>query len=708
MNSKNRIYKFILDQLNCAHCASLIEEALRNNTYFTSVQFTFATKTLIVETADEETIEKVQSVIQEVCDSIEEGVHVEVYTEALRMEMADDEEKWDKKTIAEILLGLIVLFLVGFTSIFKENIAFLITAFFYLILARTIFIKSWQNIKKGWFLDENFLMVIATLGAFALGDYAEGLGVTLFYRIGELFETRATNRSRKEIMNVIDMRPREVTLVEDGKTYIVSASDIKKGDILQVRAGERIPLDGVVIEGESRLDTSPVTGEPKPRKVSEGSDVLSGCINGEGLLKIRVEKPLSDSFVTKIMESVESASANKPKVDRFITRFAKYYTPVVIAITVATMIIPSVITGDWKTWVYTGLTFLVISCPCALVLSVPLSFFAGIGGGSKEGILFKGGLSMENMKNTAVVAMDKTGTLTKGDFSVTSIERKSPSMTDEELLQYCASVEQFSTHPIAKSILAKNLEFGLPLMETKDVKELAGQGVRALIDGKEVLCGKKTFIEDAGIPVVIENNTFGVTMVYVAVDGQFVGRIFISDTVKEDALASIQALKKAGYEVVMLTGDAKEAAEDVAKKLGITKVYAGLLPSDKLEVMQNLRKEYGITMFVGDGINDAPVLAGADVGGAMGSGADAAIEAADVVYMNSHVESIVKSLRLATKTMTIAWQNVIFAISIKVLVMLLGFAGYASLWLAIFADTGVMILCVMNAIRLLYPRKLGI
>ena len=518
----------------------------------------------------------------------------------------------------------------------------------------------------------------------------------LFYRVGEYFEHKAVERSRSQIMEAVDLRPEVVQLVEGEAIREIPAEKAKVGDILLVRPGDRIPLDGIVVSGESRVDTAPITGEPVPVHVAAGDSVTSGCVNTAGQLTIRVEKPLAESMVTRILDSVENAAASKPKVERFISRFARVYTPIVVAIATATAVIPSIITGNWGYWVYTALTFLVMSCPCALVLSVPLAFFAGIGAGSKKGILFKGGQSMEAMAGVKAVVMDKTGTITRGDFKVQSIVGGMP------LLQICASCEQQSTHPIAASIVAAAKENGLELMRPDSLEELAGRGIRATLQGSEVLCGNGRLLKEQGI--AFEDVKESGTRVLVAVDGQYRGYLLIDDTLKPGAETAVRQLRDSGIETVMLTGDAEEAARAVAGAVGIREVYAGLLPHQKLERLQDIRKEKGAAMFVGDGINDAPVLAGADVGAAMGSGADAAIEAADVVFMTSDVEAVPQALRIAKETGKIAWQNVVFALAVKFAVMILGLCGFASMWLAVFADSGVAMLCVLNSIRMLYKK----
>ena len=553
-----------------------------------------------------------------------------------------------------------------------------------------------KNLVRGRMLDENFLMALASIGAFFIGSYTEAVGVMLFYRVGEYFEDKAVERSRSQIMEAVDLRPEVVQLVDGETVREIPAGEAKVGDIVLVRPGDRIPLDGTVVSGSSRIDTAPITGEPVPVSVGEGDSVISGCVNTTGQLTLRVEKPLGESMVTRILDSVENAAASKPKIDRFITRFARVYTPIVVTIAAITAVVPALVTGQWGYWVYTALTFLVMSCPCALVLSVPLAFFAGIGAGSKKGILFKGGQSMEAMGRIKAVVMDKTGTITKGDFTVQKI------VGGDELLELCASCEQQSTHPIAESIVAAAKQRGMALRRPEELEELAGRGIRAKIGGREILCGSERLLDERGVQFP-RAKEYG-TKVLVAADGVYQGYLLIADTVKPGAENAVRALRDSGIETVMLTGDAEESAKAVAGVVGIREVHAGLLPQQKLEHLQAIRQEKGAAMFVGDGINDAPVLAGADVGAAMGSGADAAIEAADVVFMTSDVEAVPQALRIAKQTGQIAWQNVIFALAVKLAVMILGLCGYASMWLAVFADSGVAMLCVLNSIRVLYKK----
>jgi len=562
----------------------------------------------------------------------------------------------------------------------------------YLLLGHQVLLKAGQNLVRGHVLDEHFLMSVATLGAFFIAEFPEAVGVMLFYRIGEYFEEKAVARSRKQIMDAVDLRPEVVTLAT-GET--VPAHQARPGDELLIRPGDRIPLDGTVVRGESRIDTAPITGEPVPRRVAPGDAVTSGCVNISGQLILRADKPLGESMVTRILRSVENAAASKPRFERFITRFARIYTPIVVALAAAVAIIPSIVTGQWNYWVYTALSFLVMSCPCALVLSVPLAFFSGIGAGSRKGILFKGGAAIEALATVKAVVMDKTGTLTKGDFTVKEV------MGGSEMLTLCASAEQYSTHPVAASIRVYAQKQGISLYNPEELEELSGRGIRATVCGQAILCGNEQLLEEHGIAVPPLPVAPG-TRVLVAMEGRFAGYIDIADTIKTDAAPAVARLHSRQITTAMLTGDNPQTAKRIAEQVGIRRVWARLLPDEKLEQLRILRRKMGPTLFVGDGLNDAPVLAGADVGAAMGSGADAAIEAADVVYLNTQVSAIPDSIAIAARTRRIAWQNVIFALAVKLLVMILGLAGHASMWAAVFADSGVAMLCVLNALRLLY------
>jgi Cd2+/Zn2+-exporting ATPase len=563
----------------------------------------------------------------------------------------------------------------------------------YLLLGWEVLTDAAKNVIKGHFLDENFLMSIATLGAFAIGEFPEAVGVMLFFRVGEFFEHRAVEKSRKQIMEAVDLRPETVLRMEGETAVTIPAADAGIGDLLLVRPGDRIPLDGVVVSGESRIDTAPITGEPVPVSVRPGDAVTSGCVNTSGQLIIRAEKTLQTSMVTRILESVENAAAGKPKIDRFITRFARIYTPVVVGAAALVAIVPSLLTGQWNYWVYTALSFLVMSCPCALVLSVPLAFFSGIGVGGKQGILFKSGLTLEALANIKAVVLDKTGTVTKGDFSVQEV------VGGEDVLRLCAVCEQHSTHPIAVSILAAADSLTLP--QPRQVEEIAGHGIRATVDGKEILCGNEKLLAQFGVEVPQASGT----RVYVAENGALLGWLVLGDTVKPDAAQTVRELHKMGIHTAMLTGDEEATAREVGELLKIDEIHARLLPDQKLQALKTIRKKQGPTMFVGDGINDAPVLSGSDVGAAMGSGADAAIEAADIVFMNARTAAIPQAIRIAAETRKIARNTVIFALAVKLAVMILGILGYASMWAAVFADSGVALMCVAYAILPLYPQK---
>ena len=693
-DAKQKVY--ILENLGCANCAAKMERKIKELPEVEDAVITFATKQLKVASNHQEDL---LPVLQEICASIESEVVVKQKESKVHKEKQEE----NQKAIIGILAGA-VLFAAG--MIFEDSyptvtsIGFVIA---YLILGGKIVLQAAKNLKKGHVFDENFLMSIATLAAFAIGDFAEAVGVMLFYRCGELFEDIAVEKSRGQIMDAVDMRPEVVNLLHGDEVEVIPAEEAQIGDVLLVRVGDRIPLDGVILSGESRIDTAPVTGEPVPVKAGEGDRVISGCVNTSGMLKGRVEKTLGDSMVTRILQSVENAAASKPKIDRFITRFARVYTPFVVILALGTAIIPSLITGDWKFWIYTAITFLVISCPCALVLSVPLAFFSGIGAGSKKGILFKGGIALEALKEVKAVVMDKTGTITKGNFEV----QKCISLgawKEEELLAVAAGCESTSTHPIGNSIVEEAKKRFVELERPSKVEEISGKGIRAQMKLGEVLCGNRALLEMHHVNVqMMESDVYG-TEVFVAINGELAGYLVIADTLKEDSVSAIRKMKKYGLRTAMLTGDAKTSADAIAKKAGVEEVYAQLLPEDKVEKLKEIRQKNGAVMFVGDGINDAPVLAGADVGAAMGSGADAAIEAADVVFMTSSMEAIPQSVAIAKATGAIAMQNVVFALIVKALVMILGLMGFANMWLAVFADTGVAMLCVLNSIRILYKK----
>ena len=689
---------YVMKNIDCANCSAKIEKKIQELPEVDDCILTFATRQLRVYSSEGT---KLLPKMQAIADQIEPGTVIEIREEGKpSSDTHDDKHDHD---IPELLAGA-ALFIIGELlshSMPPVSIGCFVIA--YLILGREVLLTALKNMKSGHVMDENFLMSVATIGAFAIGEFGEAVGVMLFYRVGEAFEHRAVEKSRSQIMEAVDLRPETVLLDENGTVREIPAGSAAVGNIVQIRPGDRIPLDGVVIEGESRIDTSPITGEPVPVSVTIGSTLTSGCVNTSGLLKMRVEKELSESMVTRILDSVENAAASKPQAERFITKFARVYTPFVVALAAATAIIPSLITGNWSHWIYTALTFLVISCPCALVLSVPLAFFSGIGAGSRKGILFKGGIALETLKNVKTVVMDKTGTITKGNFIVQDIV-PSANYTAVEVLQAAAACETVSTHPIGTSILLAAKEQDLSLENPAQLEEISGKGIHARLSCGDVLCGNRKLLTEFNVDCGAYDENGAVTTVYVAINGTFAGTIQISDTIKPEAKDAIRTLKSMGIRSAMLTGDGEAAAEAVADAVGIDHVYAKLLPADKLEILQKLRAESGSAMFVGDGINDAPVLAGADVGAAMGSGADAAIEAADVVFMTSSMDAIPTAIRIAKSTGAISNQNVVFALAVKALVMVLGLMGIASMWLAVFADTGVAILCVLNSIRILYKK----
>lgn len=699
-NAQKQVYT--LENLTCANCAAKMERKIQALPQVDYADITFTTKQLSVVT---NTGEELLSVFQEICSSIESDVTVarRVREPAAKAAGRVGGIGEHKKEITELGIGAAFLVAGKLTESVGGYLPLALYLVGYLILGRHVLFTAGGNILKGHVFDENFLMSIATLGAFAIGEYSEAVGVMIFYRVGVLFEEIAVARSRSQIMEAVDMRPEVVNRTRGDDVDVIPAEDAVPGDILLVRPGDRIPLDGTVVEGESRLDTSPVTGEPVPVSVLAGDAVLSGCVNTSGLLKMRVDKVLGDSMVTRILDSVENAAASKPKIDRFITRFSRVYTPFVVALAVATALIPSLVTGNWEYWVYTALTFLVISCPCALVLSVPLAFFSGIGAGSKKGILFKGGAAIEALQGVKAIVMDKTGTVTEGNFVVQDVI-PAGGLDEDELLSMAGSCEMVSTHPIGSSIVAAVRKHAVSMEHPQSVEEVSGKGIKAQLACGEVLCGNKKLLAEEGIDLSLYVDASYGTEVLLALNGKYAGRIVIADTIKKDAKSAVDSLKKLGILTAMLTGDAQRSAQSVAQATGIDEVYARLLPENKVEELKRIRSGHGSVMFVGDGINDAPVLAGADVGAAMGSGADAAIEAADVVFMTSSMEAVPQSLKIAKATGAIASQNVAFALIIKLLVMVLGLAGMANMWMAVFADTGVAVLCILNSIRVLYKK----
>ncbi|MGM0396689.1 MAG: heavy metal translocating P-type ATPase [Bacillota bacterium] len=574
----------------------------------------------------------------------------------------------------------------------------------YFLIGGEVILRAGRNLTRGQVFDENFLMTIATIGAFAIGEYPEGVAVMLFYQVGEYFQDQAVNRSRKSIADLMDIRPDYANLAKGEETLKVNPMKVRTGDKIIIRPGEKVPLDGIVMEGASSMDTAALTGESIPRDVNVGDSVLSGFINKQGLLKVKVEKEYNESTVSKILELVENAASKKAPTENFITKFARYYTPAVVFFALGLAIIPPLaIEGAlFSDWIYRSLIFLVVSCPCALVISIPLGFFGGIGGASRQGILVKGGNFLEALNSIHTVVFDKTGTLTKGEFQVVEVV-STGEMSSEELLHLAALGESYSSHPIAQSVVRANKK-KLEKSLVKDYKELAGLGVWVEFKGKELLLGNTSLFKDKGIVVKTEDN--GKTIIHIAVDLKYQGYILIADKVKTNAKESIQRLKEQGVQsVVMLTGDGEQVARQVADELGIDKVYSNLLPQDKVTAIEELSSKLPKNkklVFVGDGINDAPVLARADIGVAMGAlGSDAAIEAADIVLMTDELTKLPVALDIASWTKKIVWQNIIFALGVKGIVLVLGAAGIATMWEAVFADVGVALIAVLNAMRVM-------
>ena len=619
--------------------------------------------------------------------------------------------KKQKKVLYQIIASVVLIVILRLLPAFPTPVELVLYLIPYLVVGWDVLRKAFLGIKNRQPFDECFLMAVATVGAFALGDYVEGCAVILFYQIGELFQSVAVGKSRQSISSLMDIRPDYANIEdEDGKLEQVDPDDVEVGTVIVVQPGERVPIDGVIVEGTSALNTAALTGESLPRDAHEGDEVISGCINMTGVLKIRTTKVFGESTVSKILELVENSSSRKSRSEDFIAKFARIYTPVVCYSALALAVLPPVIRlaggmdGQWEQWLYRALTFLVTSCPCALVVSIPLSFFAGIGGASKEGILIKGSNYLETLSQVKCVVFDKTGTLTRGVFEVTAVHHNE--MDEAKLLEYAALAECASSHPISKSL---QRAYGRPIDRSRvtDVQEFSGHGVTAKVDGVSVAAGNSKLMEQLGIPYH-DCRSVG-TIIHMAVDGRYAGHIVISDVVKPHAKDAIAALHRAGVEkTVMLTGDVKKVADAVASELGVDEVHSDLLPADKVgKVEELLRQQHGKLAFVGDGINDAPVLGRADIGIAMGAmGSDAAIEAADIVLMDDEPMQIAKAIRISRKCIGIVYQNIVFALVVKFACLVLVAVGLADMWAAIFADVGVMVLAVLNAIRALRVHKL--
>ena len=705
-----------IEGLDCPNCAAKVERKINTLEGIKEATVDFLGKKIVV-LADEISENELVELIQTEVDKIEDGV--KVFVPKVQAGESSSEEEDTGKIKKKLLIGGI-LFVLGIfvpKTLFIPKLAVFLVS--YLVIGGDVLLSAFKNILNGQVFDENFLMAIATIGAFAIGEYPEGVAVMLFYQLGELFQGIAVNNSRKSIVSLMDIRPDYANIKVGEGIKKVSPEEIKVGEIIVVKPGEKVPLDGKIVKGASTFDTSALTGESLPREAKAGDDVLSGFINKNGLIEIQVAKVFSESTVSKILYLMENAGSKKSKTENFITKFAKYYTPAVVITALIVAIFPPLLIqgATFSDWIYRALIFLVVSCPCALVISIPLGFFGGIGGASRHGILIKGTNYLEVLNDLESVVMDKTGTLTKGIFKVTEVnaennikinnfENNKTELTKPLLLKYAAHIEKFSNHPIAQSIVAEyeNSVSKVDENVVKDFEEISGFGIKVNINNHQFLAGNSKLMN-------LENITFDKkenlgTAIYLAADGKYIGNILISDEVKEDSARAIKGMKENGVkEIVMLTGDNEAIGKNIAEKLGIDKVFTELLPNEKVEKLEEIYKtksEKGKIAFVGDGINDAPVLARADLGIAMGgAGSDAAIEAADVVIMNDEPSKIVTAIKIAKKTKEIVWQNITVAFAIKIVVMALGLFGDATMWEAVFADVGVALLAVLNATRVL-------
>lgn len=694
MGNKEEL-QLTLEGLNCANCARKIEEKVGRMEGVKESNLNFTTTTLNVKLEKKVKEEHVINEIKKIVESLEPHVKVEkkVYGKATI--------KKAKFTVKSTLIIGAVLYLFAVIGDFQGTLGLILFGASYLLIGGEVVLTAIKNIAKGQVFDENFLMTVATIGAFTINQYPEAVAVMLFYEIGETIQGYAVNKTRSSISSLMDIRAEYANLIMNGKEEKVSPETVKVEDVILVKPGEKVPLDGVVIEGESFIDTSALTGESVPRKIVPNDEILSGGINTSGLLKVKVTKKFGESTVSRILEMVENAASKKADTEKFITKFAKVYTPIVVVLAILIAVIPSIFIKDalFSTWLYRALVFLVVSCPCALVVSVPLGFFAGIGGASKKGVLVKGSNYLELLKDLETVVFDKTGTLTEGVFSVTEINTNG--IDKEKLIEVAAMAESFSNHPIAISIIK---EYGKEIDKEviKEYKEISGHGIKAVINNEEVLVGNSKLMNEFNI-LYNEVDSIG-TVVYCAINGEFKGSIVISDKIKENAVEALINLKKAGVKkTVMLTGDNKKTAYKVGEKINIDEVHSELLPLDKVKEVEELLKrsnKNGKLAFVGDGVNDAPVLARADIGIAMGGiGSDAAIEAADIVLMKDDINALVDAINVSKKTNKILWQNIVFALGIKILVMVLGTFGIANMWTAVFADVGVTIIAIINSTR---------
>lgn len=700
-NEIKTVKTFVLDNLDCANCAAKIERGVNNIDGITTASCDFLSKKLIIQIDQDRDIENILKQAKDVVNRIEPDTNIIELKDKL-----DDTKKHNHESHLSELMPLMigaVLFIIGFIvnlSYWQEFFIFLLS---YLFVGGEILLKALKNIIRGKIFDENFLMVLATIGAFSIGEFAEGVAVMLFYQVGELFQHLAVDKSRKSISELMDIRPDYANIKTSDGILKVDPKTVNVGDFIIVKPGEKVPLDGIIVEGNSFIDTTALTGESVLREVEAGSTVLSGFINKNGLLTVKVTKTFGESTVSVILDLVENASSKKAKTENFITKFARYYTPAVVVAALLIAFLPVILIEGalLSTWGYRALVFLVISCPCALVISIPLGFFGGIGGASKRGILVKGSNYLEALNNVDTVVFDKTGTLTKGVFVVTEIVPVE-GYQKEQLIEYASYAESYSNHPIAKSIMAKydqNIDQSL----LSNYEEVFGQGIKVRFKNQDVLVGNTKLMDSNQIKYT--RNDIDGTVIYVAVDQTFIGHIVISDQIKSDAKKTINDLKSLGINnIVMLTGDHKNVGDRVGRALGINQVYSELLPNDKVRLFEEIEQcnKEGHVLFVGDGINDAPVLKRADVGIAMGGlGSDAAIEAADIVIMTDEPSKIAIAIKIARRTRRIVWQNIIFAIGIKLLFLTLGAFGLASMWEAVFADVGVSIIAILNAMRVL-------
>ncbi|MBP6103269.1 MAG: heavy metal translocating P-type ATPase [Leptotrichiaceae bacterium] len=692
--------------IDCVNCATKIENRIRSLDGVKDVSIDFINEKMELNTDKKE--DEIVKLVQNATNLVEDNVKVSSMNAQHHNE--DHHHNIDNvENIKKLLIigGLIYLFAIILPV--NKYIKIILFVISYFIVGKDVLVSAYKNIRAGEFFDENFLMGIATIGAFLVGEYTEAVAVMLFYQVGELFQEMAVNKSRKSISDLMNIKPDFANLKVENEIKKVLPEEVNVNDLILVKPGEKVPLDGIIIEGTSTGDTAALTGESLPREFGVGDEILSGTVNNNGLLTIKVTKVFSDSTVSKILDLVQNASSKKSKTEKFITKFARYYTPIIVGVALLVATVPPFVLGNgtFYEWFYRALIFLVVSCPCALVISIPLGFFGGIGAASKNGILIKGGNYLEALDKVDTVIMDKTGTITKGTFKVVEINVKNDKISKEKLLEYVADVESFSNHPIAKSVVEEYEKNGQKVIKEsiKKYDEISGYGISAELDDTNILVGNNKLMELEKIEYdFIES--IGTT-IYVAIDREYAGNIVIADQIKEDSVNAVKALKNQGISnIVMLTGDNRNIANDIAKKVGINEVYSELLPNEKVDKVEEIfaKKENkdGKVLFVGDGINDAPVLARADIGVAMGGvGSDAAIEAADVVIMTDELSKISDTIKIAKKTKKIVWQNIIFALSVKAIVLLLGILGLSTMWEAVFADVGVALIAVLNSTRVL-------